>query len=115
MGKRDDDAREELKTLRQEYTDLERRSTAQQECLSRAVGTLARILESDEQISAQIAGVKEAVETVFDVEVMAVNTMVMKPKRRQLGRKTIQTRPAWKRAVVTLAPGERIQDFFEGI
>jgi large subunit ribosomal protein L23 len=59
--------------------------------------------------------IKEAVETVFDVEVMAVNTMIMKPKRRQLGRKTIQTRPAWKRAVVTLAPGERIQDFFEGI
>ena len=59
--------------------------------------------------------IKEAVETVFDVEVMAVNTMIMKPRRRQLGRKTIQTRPAWKRAVVTLAPGERIQDFFEGV
>ena len=59
--------------------------------------------------------IKEAVETVFDVEVMAVNTMIMKPRRRQLGRKTIQTRPAWKRAVVTLAPGERIQEFFEGI
>jgi large subunit ribosomal protein L23 len=59
--------------------------------------------------------IKEAVEVVFDVEVMAVNTMIMKPKRRRLGRKTITTRPAWKRAVVTLAPGERIQDFFEGI
>jgi hypothetical protein len=32
-----------------------------------------------------------------------------------LGRKVIVTRPAWKRAVVTLAPGERIQEFFEGI
>jgi len=59
--------------------------------------------------------IKEAVETIFDVEVLAVNTMVMKPKRRRLGRKIITTRPAWKRAVVTLAPGERIQDFFEGI
>lgn len=59
--------------------------------------------------------IKEAIEMVFDVQVLAVNTMVMKPKRRQLGRKTIVTRPAWKRAVVTLAPGERIQDFFEGI
>lgn len=59
--------------------------------------------------------VKEAVQMVFDVEVMAVNTMIMKPKRRKLGRKTITTRPAWKRAVVTLAPGERIQDFFEGV
>jgi large subunit ribosomal protein L23 len=59
--------------------------------------------------------IKEAIETVFDVEVVAVNTMIMKPKRRQLGRKMITTRSAWKRAIVTLAPGERIQDFFEGI
>lgn len=59
--------------------------------------------------------IKEAVETIFDVEVLKVNTMVMKPKQRRLGRKTIQTRPSWKRAVVTLAPGERIQEFFEGV
>ena len=59
--------------------------------------------------------IKEAVEVIFDVQVLKVNTMVMKPKRRRLGRKIIQTRPAWKRAVVTLAPGERIQDFFEGV
>jgi large subunit ribosomal protein L23 len=59
--------------------------------------------------------IKEAVEIIFDVEVLKVNTMVMKPKQRRLGRKIIQTRPAWKRAVVTLAPGERIQEFFEGV
>ena len=59
--------------------------------------------------------IKEAVETIFDVDVLAVNTMIMKPKRRRMGRKAITTRPAWKRAVVTLAPGEGIQDFFEGI
>jgi large subunit ribosomal protein L23 len=59
--------------------------------------------------------IKQAIETLFDVEVQAVNTMVMKPKRRKLGRKVITTRPAWKRAVVTLAPGERIQEFFEGV
>jgi large subunit ribosomal protein L23 len=59
--------------------------------------------------------IREAVEQIFDVEVVSVNTMVMKPKRRRLGRKMLVTRPAWKRAVVTLAPGERIQEFFEGI
>jgi large subunit ribosomal protein L23 len=59
--------------------------------------------------------IKNAVEKVFDVEVLAVNTIVIKPKRRQLGRKIVTTRPSWKKAVVTLAPGERIQDFFEGI
>jgi large subunit ribosomal protein L23 len=59
--------------------------------------------------------IKEAIEAIFDVEVLAVNTMIMKPKRRRLGRKMITTRPAWKRAVVKLAPGERIQEFFEGV
>jgi large subunit ribosomal protein L23 len=59
--------------------------------------------------------IKEAVEVIFDVEVVAVNTMIMKRKRRRMGRKTITTRQPWKKAVVTLAPGERIQEFFEGI
>jgi large subunit ribosomal protein L23 len=59
--------------------------------------------------------IKRAVETLFDVQVDAVNTMVMKPKRRRLGRKMITTHTVWKRAVVTLAPGNRIQEFFEGL
>jgi large subunit ribosomal protein L23 len=59
--------------------------------------------------------IREAIEMIFDVEVQSVNTMIMKPKRRRLGRKSIVTRGAWKRAVITLAPGERIQEFFEGI
>ena len=59
--------------------------------------------------------IKEAIETIFDVKVESVNTMIMKPKRRRMGRKLTTTRSAWKRAVVTLAPGERIQEFFEGV
>jgi large subunit ribosomal protein L23 len=59
--------------------------------------------------------IREAIEVLFDVRVDSVNTMMMKPKRRRLGRKMIVTRPAWKKAVVTLAPGERIQEFFEGV
>jgi large subunit ribosomal protein L23 len=49
--------------------------------------------------------IKEAVEVIFDVKVEAVNTMIVKPKQRKLGRKTVVARAAWKRAVVTLAPG----------
>ncbi|MFN2290048.1 MAG: 50S ribosomal protein L23 [Anaerolineae bacterium] len=59
--------------------------------------------------------IKEAIEVIFDVRVESVNTMNMKPKLRRMGRKAIVTQPAWKRAVVTLAPGERIQEFFEGV
>lgn len=59
--------------------------------------------------------IKEAVETIFHVRVEAVNTMVFKPKQRRMGRRTVVTHHGWKRAVVTLAPGERIQEFFEGV
>ncbi len=59
--------------------------------------------------------VKEAVEKIFNVKVVAVNTLVVKPKHRRMGRRIMVSKSAWKRAVVTLAPGERIQEFFEGV
>ncbi|HZP56929.1 MAG TPA: 50S ribosomal protein L23 [Dehalococcoidia bacterium] len=57
--------------------------------------------------------VKEAVETAFDVKVTAVNTCMMKGKVRRFGRGTAK-RPDWKKAIVTLAPGEKIE-LFEGV
>jgi large subunit ribosomal protein L23 len=59
--------------------------------------------------------IKEAVEKIFSVKVEAVNTMLIKPKQRRVGRRSVITHHGWKRAVVTLAPGERIQEFFEGV
>ncbi len=59
--------------------------------------------------------IRDAVEVLFGVQVESVNTLLVPAKRRRLGRKQIVTRPAWKKAVVTLAPGERIAEFFEGI
>ena len=57
--------------------------------------------------------VRSAVEEVFGVHVVKVNTLNRKGKRRR-NRKTntIGTRAATKRALVTLAAGERI-DLFE--
>jgi len=57
--------------------------------------------------------IKEAVEVAFNVQVKAVNTMVMKGKMKRYGRSEAK-RPDWKKAVVTLAPGEKI-DLFEGV
>ena len=57
--------------------------------------------------------VKEAVEATFDVRVTAVNTATMKGKSRRFGR-NVTKRPDWKKAVVTLAPGDKI-DLFEGV
>ena len=58
--------------------------------------------------------VKEAVEEIFDVEVVSVNIINMPAKRGRYGRRIVTRKPAWKKAVVTLAPGERI-DIFEGV
>jgi large subunit ribosomal protein L23 len=58
--------------------------------------------------------IAHAVEEIFDVEVAKVRTSKMhsKPKRRTLAQPKGRTR-GWKKAVVQLAPGERI-DLFEG-
>ena len=57
--------------------------------------------------------IKEAVEKAFDVHVTKVNTMVMPGKTKRVGRSRGNT-PEWKKAVVTLMDGERIE-FFEGV
>jgi len=55
--------------------------------------------------------IKEAVEVIFDVQVDKVATMVMPAKRGQRGRRIYQRKKAWKKAVVTLAPGQSIDLF----
>ena len=57
--------------------------------------------------------IKQAIEKIFNVRVVAVQTMQIKgkPKRRGLIK---GKRKDWKKAIVTLMPGERI-DFFEGV
>lgn len=57
--------------------------------------------------------IKEAVETAFDVHVLKVNVMVMPGKERRVGRSKGMT-SEWKKAIVTLAEGERIE-FFQGV
>ena len=55
--------------------------------------------------------IKQAVEQIFGVKVIAVNTLRYKGKKRRMGRSEGYT-PSWKKAVVTLAPGNKIE-FFE--
>ena len=57
--------------------------------------------------------IKEAIEEIFKVRVLSVNTIRLLGKWKRMGR-TEGKRPDWKKAVVTLAPGSRIQ-FFEGV
>jgi large subunit ribosomal protein L23 len=54
--------------------------------------------------------IKTAVQTLFNVKVESVNTMVYRGKDRRMGRGYAKMQN-WKKAVVTLADGENI-DFF---
>lgn len=60
--------------------------------------------------------IKKAVETIFDVDVERVNTMIMPAKRsrRAQSRRVLVRRSMYKKAIVTLAPGDTIQAF-EGV
>lgn len=57
--------------------------------------------------------IRQAVEQIFKVRVAAVNTMRYEGKMKRLGR-TQGRRSDWKKAIVTLKPGETIE-FFEGV
>ena len=56
--------------------------------------------------------IRKAVEEIFKVKVLAVNTCRYEGKKKRLGRYEGK-RSDWKKAIVTLAPGEKIS-FFEG-
>ena len=57
--------------------------------------------------------IKRAVEDVFKVKVTAVNVSRVPGKMRRMGRTSGMTR-SWKKAVVTLEPGQRIE-LFKGV
>lgn len=56
--------------------------------------------------------IKKAVEELFDVDVVEVNTLVQRGKVKRMGRGQAK-RPNWKKAIVTLAEGDDIQFFDE--
>jgi len=54
--------------------------------------------------------VKQAVEEIYSVTVDRVHVMVMPGKMSKIrGRRRATRRPPWKKAIVTLAPGGRIE------
>ena len=57
--------------------------------------------------------IKQAVEKAFKVEVTAVNVMIVPGKMRRMGRRQLPAHP-WKKAIVTLKPGDKIE-LFEGV
>lgn len=60
------------------------------------------------------AQIKDAVEKIFKVLVADVNVMNVRGKERGVGRRK-GVSPNWKKAIVTLKPGQRIEDIYEGV
>ena len=57
--------------------------------------------------------IKNAIEALFSVKVVDVHTQIMRGKDKRVGR-FMGRRPNWKKAIVTLAAGNKIE-FFEGV
>ena len=58
------------------------------------------------------AQIKKAVEGLFNVKVETINTMIVKGKKKRMGRFS-GYRPNWKKAIVKLAEGQTIDKLGE--
>ena len=76
-------------------------------------------LQAEGKYAFEVAGVankiqiKQAVEKAFKVKVTAVNVMTVPGKERRIGRRIVKT-ASWKKAIVTLKSGDKIE-FFENV
>lgn len=76
-----------------------------------------RVADDNNQYTFQVAPnankiqIKEAVEIIFDVDVIKVNTAIVPKKRGRRGRKFYTRKSSWKKAIVTVAPGQSISLF----
>ena len=55
--------------------------------------------------------IKAAVEAEFKVDVLGVRVLTVKPKEKKRGRRTPGMVPGWRKAVVTVAEGQKIELF----
>ncbi len=91
------------------------------EIIKRPVITEKTNIQKDEfnQVSFEVekranrVEISRAVEKIFGVKVAKTRTVQVKGKVKRRGR-ILGKRKDWKKAIVTLMPGERI-DFFEGV
>ena len=55
--------------------------------------------------------IKAAVEAEFKVDVLGVRVLSVKPKEKRRGRRTPGMTAGWRKAVVTIAAGQKIELF----
>ena len=65
--------------------------------------------------SANKIEIAKAIEEIFGVKVVKVNTLNMQGKEKRTGAYPKGRRPSWKKAVVTLSEDSKTIEFFEGM
>ena len=73
-----------------------------------------RVIAFQVRPDASKRNIKEAVEKIFEVEVEKVRTANFIGKIKRQGQNKGR-RPGWKKAYVTLKPGQKPIEFFEGV
>ena len=66
------------------------------------------------RVNANKVQIKQAVETAFNVKVTGVNVINMKGKPKRVRGNRMKHTSAWKKAVVTLDPNDKLE-LFEGV
>ncbi len=64
-------------------------------------------------LEADKLAIKKAVESVYKVNVLSVHTLIQRGKEKRRGR-TRGLLPKWKKAIVSISEGQKIQ-IFEGV
>ncbi|MDQ3880555.1 MAG: 50S ribosomal protein L23 [Chloroflexota bacterium] len=59
--------------------------------------------------------IKAAVEAQFKVDVLGVRVLSVKPKQKRRGRRQSGMTAGWRKAVVTIAHGQKIEFFETGV
>ncbi len=72
-----------------------------------------RTIAFEVAVNANKIEIRRAVEKLWNVNVLKVRTAIVRGKEKRMGR-FVGQRSNWKKALVTLAPGQNIE-FFEGV
>lgn len=109
--------------MRAPQTVIKRPLLTEKSTTLRETGGSAQVFGEDEDYAQKIVfevakdankiEIRNAVQSLFNVSVTDVHTMVVRGKLKRLGR-FMGRRPATKKAIVTLKAGDNIE-FFEGV
>ena len=75
-------------------------------------GTVAQQFAFEVHLHATKTQVKHAVQDIFKVTVTKINTVNVRGKQKNFARRGVRTsgkQSDWKKAIVTLAPGQKIE------